>query len=69
VNFASWCSRHPWTALMIVALLWLALFIELWVIAPETDPTETVTVTCPVGTVQIVKIDGVWSCVQEGEAR
>jgi len=54
---------------MIVALLWLALFIELWVIAPETDPTETVTVTCPVGTVQIVKIDGVWSCVQEGEAR
>jgi hypothetical protein len=47
----------------------LAYFIGYGVGRYEYADPAYVTVSCPVGTVQIAKIDGVWFCLQEGETR
>ena len=67
MNLAAWCARSPWAALLLAAALWFGMLaVILWV---DREPaSERVVISCPVGTVQIAKIDGVWSCIQEGEA-
>lgn len=68
MNFARWCAANPGAAVALLAAIVIGIAIGI-VLDPKPDPVERVTISCPVGTVQIVKVDNTWTCVQEGETR